>query len=170
MSADPPVFSSGASQDNVISPTLGAGSFGCEAAGGFESVEVSEATDWDEAADEDVTPTLPHAARATVTTSVASQRVATINQSQHSRHETSQRADQRLCPNVSTTLRCGYDDDAARMSTRPATALARKSVTPVSYTHLDVYKRQHKEILTIHLRREHCQADDWRTRGVASDA
>jgi hypothetical protein len=81
MSADPSVFSSGASQDNVSPPTLGAGRFGCEAAGGSESVDVTAATDADEAADDDETPTLPHAASATVTTSVAVQRMATINRS-----------------------------------------------------------------------------------------
>jgi hypothetical protein len=81
VSADPSVFSSGASQDNVSPPTLGAGRFGCEAAGGSESVDVTAATDADEAADDDETPTLPHAASATVTTSVAVQRMATINRS-----------------------------------------------------------------------------------------
>ena len=81
MRADPSVFSSGASQDNVTPATLGAGRLGGEAASGFESVDVTEVPDWDEAPDDDVTPTLPHAARARVTTSVASQQAATTNRS-----------------------------------------------------------------------------------------
>jgi hypothetical protein len=57
----------------------GVGAGGCDVTGGLEDDELIGGTDSDEAAVDDEAPSPPHPARAPVATTIASQRLATID-------------------------------------------------------------------------------------------